>query len=130
MHKMRPKAYSRRKQLEIPHTMTSPIYIAGKVTGEPLAPTTMKFGQAQVTLQAKGHTVINPLEVVADWHTPWPQAMRMCLAALVGAGSLYALPCWKHSRGARLEVYLAHRLGIPVHGCPEAIVYNPQTIEP
>jgi hypothetical protein len=100
--------------------MKSPVYIAGKVTGTDPQKCATKFHQKQRQLQALGHQVINPLEVVGHWHTPWPDAMRQCLAALMEARSLYALPCWQTSNGARLEVYIAQRLGLEIHGCPHA----------
>lgn len=59
------------------------IYIAGKVTGEPLAECTMKFGEAQKHIEALGFMAVNPLEVVNDFHTTWENAMKKCIKALM-----------------------------------------------
>lgn len=90
------------------------IYIAGKVTGLSFIEVTQKFGMAQQEVEAAGFTAINPLAVVNDWHTPWPQAMRLCITALMTADKLYALPCCANSKGATLELQLAKKLGIEI----------------
>lgn len=91
------------------------IYITGKVTGEPLAQCTMKFGTAQKQLEELGHEAINPLSVVNDWHTPWPEAMRLCITALMQADAMFLLPCHKNSKGAACELQLATELGMYIY---------------
>lgn len=85
------------------------IYIAGKVTGLPIAECTMKFATAQVALQKKypNAEVINPLAVVNDFHVTWQDAMTKCLQALLTCDTVYLLPCWQNSRGACIERNLA-----------------------
>ena len=90
------------------------IYIAGKVTGEPIHEVTMKFGSVQKQLEDLGHEVINPLEVVGTFNTTWHDAMRKCIAAMMGADLVYFMPCTKNSKGALLEMELATKLKIPV----------------
>lgn len=90
-------------------------YITGKVTGEPIAETTMKFGTAQKLIEKLGHEAINPLAVVGDWKTPWDIAMRKCIAALMTADAIYALPDSLHSPGATIELELARKCNIPVY---------------
>ncbi len=94
--------------------MKKKIYIAGKVTGLPIAETTMKFGEAQKELESRGFEAVNPLAVVNDWHATWEDAMKKCIAALVTVDAVYLLPCARDSRGAKLEKQLAEHLGIPV----------------
>ncbi|MBK5213391.1 MAG: DUF4406 domain-containing protein [Flavobacteriaceae bacterium] len=91
------------------------IYITGKVTGEPIAECTMKFGMAQKQLEALGHQAINPLAVVNDFHTTWPEAMKLCIKALMDADAIYALPCHETSKGAFVELQLAAHLGVPIY---------------
>jgi hypothetical protein len=95
--------------------MIMKIYITGKVTGEPIAECTMKFGMAQKAIEDLGHEAINPLSVVNDWHTTWKAAMRKCIAALMEADAIYLLPCSKHSKGAKMEMELAAALSIPMY---------------
>ena len=91
------------------------VYIAGKVTDTPLVARLHKFWLAQTMLKAEGHTPINPLLIVKDPKTPWQAAMRLCITALMTADAVYALPCCKDSKGAKLELQLAKQLGIPVY---------------
>lgn len=91
------------------------IYITGKVTGEPLAECTMKFGLAQKQLEELGHEAINPLEVVIDKSTRWDQAMRKCLAALMTADGIYALADSLDSPGATIELEIARKVNINIY---------------
>ena len=90
------------------------IYIAGKVSGEPLAGCTMKFGTAQKEVESQGFEAVNPLAVVGNWQTPWQKAMRLCLHALIDCDAVLLLNDWQDSRGAMIEQKLAQDLGIKV----------------
>jgi hypothetical protein len=89
------------------------IYIAGKVTGTPIEETTNKFKSWKQAIESMGFEAVNPLEVVNNWNTPWEQAMRMCVAALVGCDAVFLLPDWMDSRGALIEQRIAQEMGIP-----------------
>jgi hypothetical protein len=91
------------------------IYIAGKVTGEKIQDCTMKFGAWQKAIEAMGFEVVNPLEVVNDWRTPWDEAMKLCVAELIKCDAVFMLPCWTNSKGAKVEKQLADDLGISVY---------------
>jgi hypothetical protein len=80
------------------------IYIAGKVTGVPLAECRKKFDDMHTTLEARGFEVINPMVVVANPETSWPEAMEMCLNALDTCEAIYMLPCSVDSPGAQMEL--------------------------
>ncbi len=90
------------------------IYIAGKVTGEPIAECTMKFGVAQKKIEAIGFEAINPLAVVGDFNASWEVAMKKCLKALIDCDGVILLPCWQGSRGATIEWQLAKDLGLVI----------------
>lgn len=93
---------------------TKIIYLAGKISGESLATCTMKFGAAQHHWQAKGYEVLNPLQIVNGWKTPWQEAMRYCIQALCMATHIYFLSDWSQSKGAKIEHQLAKDLGIKI----------------
>lgn len=94
------------------------IYITGKVTGELLHNCTMKFGTAQRVIEELGHEAINPLSLVEEiegWNTPWDVAMRKCIATLMTADAIYALPDSIDSAGATIELELARKCNIPIY---------------
>lgn len=90
------------------------IYIAGKVTNEPIAECTMKFGKAQKELEKCGFDATNPLVVVGDFKTPWDIAMRSCIARLMYCDAVLLLPCFINSKGAQMEKEIAERVNIKV----------------
>lgn len=97
------------------------IYLAGKVTGEPMANCIKKFDTKQKELEAKGYTVINPLIEVESVYSndfpnvDWRKAMKVTLMALIArADEVHLLPDWSESRGAIIERNLARDLGIPI----------------
>lgn len=95
------------------------VYIAGKVSGTPLAECTMKFGTAQKRLEAEGYEVVNPLEVVTSnselgFKTPWPVAMKLTLAAMMTCDLVYMLEDYRFSRGAMIEHQLAEQILMPI----------------
>lgn len=108
--------------------MKDRIYIAGKVTGEPLAAVTAKFGHAQMQLEMAGHRVINPLAVTAaacqdagndpkagQWlKMDWQTAMKLTVAAMMTCDRVYMLADWRYSRGATIEHDLALKIGLPI----------------
>lgn len=85
------------------------IYIAGKVSGEPIATCSMKFGMAQKELEGLGHIAINPLALVNNWKAPWPEAMKICIKGLMDCDAVLFLPCHTESEGAKLELLLANK---------------------
>lgn len=94
--------------------MIKKIYIAGKVTGLPIAETTMKFGQAQKEIEAQGFEAVNPLAVVNDFKTPWQKAMKMCIESLIKCDAVVLLHDYSDSKGALIEMNLAQSIDMPV----------------
>jgi len=90
------------------------IYIAGKVSGEPIASCTKKFRLAQKEIESMGFDGINPFEVVMDFKATWNVAMKKCVKALIDCDAMVILPCWQDSKGAKIERQLAEDLDIPI----------------
>ena len=91
------------------------IYIAGKITGEPLAKAREKFAETACLLSLKGFDPVNPMEVspyVA--YKPWNDYMSEGIAALLQCEAIYLLNDWGQSRGARVEYAIAKELGLQV----------------
>lgn len=91
-------------------------YISGPMTGYPDLNRRAFADAASKIEQTRPYTlVIDPSEVSnPEWG--WADYMRHHLRTIVTTKSLtvVTLPGWECSRGARLEVYVAHQLGIPV----------------
>lgn len=92
--------------------MKKKIYIAGKVTGLPELEVIIKFAAAKKAIEDMGFEVVNPVEVVKNFNTPWNEAMKLCITALLDCNCMVLLPCWKDSKGARLEKDIAHSFGM------------------
>jgi len=89
------------------------IYLSGPMTGLPNGnrPAFMEAAQA---LRARGFRVINPAEFGSP-EDDWYAAMRRDIRMLMDADAVVTLPGWERSRGARLEVYVACQLKMPVY---------------
>ena len=88
------------------------IYLSGPMTGLP-GLNFAAFHAMTTNLRAGGHTVTNPAELNPDGGT-WNDCMRRDIAALMDCDTVATLPGWEHSKGARLEVLIAERLGMTV----------------
>lgn len=80
------------------------------------------FNQAATRLRGCGLDVINPAEINLDITMSWEDCMRADIKALCDCDTLVMLPGWENSKGAHLEVHIAHRLGIRVVGLTD--IYN------
>ena len=90
------------------------IYIAGKITDEPLQEVTMRFGAKEKELREQGHTVINPLALSVGRQISWEAIMKECIAALMECDEVHLLPSWQGSKGATLERNIAEGLNMKV----------------
>lgn len=93
--------------------MMKTIYISGGMTGLPDL-NFPAFNEAARKLRALGHRVINPAEINTEGDLTWEQCMRADIRALCDCHVLALLPGWETSKGAHLELHLAHRLGIEI----------------
>lgn len=89
------------------------VYISGPMTGLPDL-NFPAFYAAADRLRAQGLEPVNPAEINAGTNTDWHACMRTDIKALCDCDALALLPGWMNSKGAHLEVHLAHRLGIRI----------------
>jgi DNA-binding CsgD family transcriptional regulator len=90
------------------------VYISGKITDEAYHHVVDKFQAASTFLQSLGHEVVNPVDLISDLTMPWEQCMKIDIKELVGCDAIALLPCWKNSRGAKIEKQIASELGLHV----------------
>lgn len=99
------------------------VYVSGKISGLNLNEAKLKFFDATVELCGNNHIPVNPFDILPDCkgEPTWEDYMRADLKEMLDCDAVYALPCWKDSKGARIEVNLALSVGIPVY-------FNPQLV--
>lgn len=88
------------------------IYIAGKITGDPKYQNRFR-GEAE-RLEALGHIVLNPAELPEGMSKA--EYMRICFAMIDCADTVFLLPGWQGSPGARLELDYCRYIGKPSGG--------------
>jgi hypothetical protein len=93
--------------------MSETLYVAGPMSGYPEY-NYPKFREVAKHLRDRGYTVLNPVNAAVPEGSPWETYMRAALAMVLAASGVATLPDWQESRGAAIEVGLAHDLGVPV----------------
>jgi predicted kinase len=89
------------------------LYIAGPMTGLPDY-NLPAFAAATQQLQQAGYDAINPgHRGVIDGYT-WQDYMRDGIRLLLDCDGIALLDNWSDSKGAALEVHIAHSLAMPV----------------
>lgn len=93
--------------------MNNKVYISGPMTGLPLH-NFPAFNEAEKNLRHLGWDPVNPANINPDPGHTWEQCLRKDIAALMDCDTLALLPGWTDSKGAHLEVAVAHRVGIKI----------------
>ena len=88
-------------------------YISGPMTGVKDL-NFPAFAVAAELLRSQGHVVVNPAELNPDPSTPWAECMRADIKALCDCTDIVMLEGWEKSKGAHLELQIAHRLGLEI----------------
>lgn len=73
---------------------------------------------AAAELRAAGYEVINPAELNPDTSMTWEECLRVDIRELCTCDAIALLPGWESSKGANLELHVAHRLGLEVMHLP------------
>lgn len=85
------------------------IYISGPMTGIP-EHNFPAFHAAAKRLRELGYEVVNPAEIDSETGKDWHFYLRADIKALCDCDILALLPGWESSKGAHLELHIAHRL--------------------
>ncbi|WJJ55011.1 DUF4406 domain-containing protein [Xanthomonas phage RTH11] len=103
----------------LPVDRANTVYIAGPMTGLPEY-NFPAFNAAAEELRATGATVYNPADHGLIDGAAWDDYLRFDIGNLVKCESIYLLPGWSNSKGARMEYKLARKLDIAVRFAPGA----------
>lgn len=90
------------------------IYIAGKITGEPINECKTKFAAAEQELVEAGANPVNPFSLGCPDNWTFEQCKTTCFDAIHECEGIYMLPDWKKSPGARVELHQAMKLKLHV----------------
>lgn len=102
------------------------IYVSGPMTGYPKW-NYPAFREAALCLRENGHIVLNPAETAGgSTHLTRSQFLYIDIGYVQAAEALVVLPGWKQSRGALLEVHIAHSLEKPVFWFDPEVGLGPQ----
>lgn len=88
-------------------------YISGPMSGYPEHNAT-QFTSVAKLLRERGYDVCNPIEFDESPGLAWSDYLRKDIRALMDCQGVITLPGWQESRGATLEVHIAHALGMTV----------------
>lgn len=89
------------------------VYLSGPMTGLPKL-NFPAFATYAEYLRELGFSVVNPAEINPDTTMTWAACMRADIKALCDCDAIALMPGWEHSRGAHLELHIAHRLEMKV----------------
>lgn len=90
------------------------IYIAGKITGEPIYDCVRKFEDAGVELMFDYDLVIPLFLDGIHFGIEHHKAIEICLEALKECDVIYMMKDWKESKGAKMEHDFAIENGIEI----------------
>jgi hypothetical protein len=76
------------------------------------------FNEQAAKLRAAGYEVINPAELNPDPAMTWEECLRVDIRELCTCDAIALMPGWERSKGANLELHIAHRLGLEVMHMP------------
>ena len=91
----------------------SRIYIAGAVTGVPYAQAVEDFKRAEEYLYNRGDDPVNPT-LYCDVSWSWGRCMRTVIPLLCECDGIYMLKGWRQSKRAKLEHFIALKLGMKI----------------
>jgi len=94
------------------------VYLSGPMAGiqDHNFPAFHKWAKA---LREAGYEIINPAEINADHDgKTWEDCLRNDVKELCGCDAIALMPGWEKSKGANLELHIAHRLGLEVIHLP------------
>jgi nucleoside 2-deoxyribosyltransferase len=88
------------------------IYISGKITGLDEEIANDLFKAVETKLIQLGHEAINPMTLLHEHDETWESFMKVDLKAMMDCDAIIMLDNWTKSKGAKIELDLALKLGL------------------
>ena len=85
------------------------VYISGPITDVP--DYKEKFGLIEASLKLEGYETVNPSNVNLGENATWEEYMRHDIKLLCDCDAVLMMKRWQRSKGARVENYIAKKLG-------------------
>ncbi|MFZ2541677.1 MAG: dATP/dGTP pyrophosphohydrolase domain-containing protein [Gallionella sp.] len=98
--------------------MMKRIYLSGPMSGLP-GHNFPAFHAQAAQLRASGYIVVNPAETDHNGKS-WEDCLRTDIKELCTCDTIALMPGWERSKGANLELHVAHRVGMEVIHLPLA----------
>lgn len=90
------------------------IYISGKISDTDLTETRARFAAVAKAMKRLGYEPVTPLENRLTEHDTWEAHIVKDIATLLQCKAIYMLQGWQDSKGARIEHYIATKIGMPI----------------
>ena len=88
------------------------VYISGPITDVP--DYKEKFGLIETSLKLEGYETVNPSNVNLGENATWEEYLRHDIKLLCDCDAVFMMKGWQRSKGARIENYIAKKLGLLV----------------
>jgi hypothetical protein len=88
-------------------------YLSGPMSGIPES-NFPAFQEAAHRLREMGYEVISPAEINSEQGLPWETYLKADIKGLCDCDAVALLPGWENSKGAHLEMHIAHRCGMKI----------------
>ncbi len=117
------------------------IYIAGQITGLPIKTATDNFKYAEEELKRRGYEAINPMEIehkeakeMEDFlkldiskglsNSEYDEITKKIHNAVLDCEQVAVLDGWEKSKGANIEVHIAHQYNHKIYSFPSMEIIN------
>lgn len=89
-------------------------YIAGKIGDLPEAEYKANFEEGKKDVRELGYEPVSPVDLPHEHGRTWSEYMKEDISEMCKCDYVYALRNWTQSRGAKIEVKLAMKLGLTI----------------